>query len=77
MKLRGDYLLKVLSPQQRIESLIEEPIEKDWVRVPLDVHRQNMRSLQWRPLFLSEWTTSGQLDLLNVICEIKEVQTCR
>ena len=33
----------------RVQDVIQEPILPEWIRVPLDTRRENMRSLQWRP----------------------------
>ena len=33
----------------RVQAVTEDDIQADWIRVPLDVQRTEMRSLQWRP----------------------------
>eukprot|EP00667_Euglena_gracilis_P015597 EG_transcript_16241 len=44
------------------------------IRVPLDVARTNMRSLQWRPLSLTEQVVSANLDLLLVLQTARSLQ---
>ena len=44
--------------------------EPEFIRVPLDIERDNVRSLQFRPLLLTNLTTGGILDLLHILQEI-------
>eukprot|EP00667_Euglena_gracilis_P006934 EG_transcript_6996 len=44
------------------------------IRVPLDVARTDMRSLQWRPLSLTEQVVSANLDLLLVLQTARSLQ---
>ena len=47
----------------KCEGIIAEPIDETWIRVPLDFNRENMRSLQWRPISRhSDDTMSTSLD---------------
>ena len=47
-----------------VRTVNEEPLQTEWIRVPLDVQRTNMRSLQWLPCQLTELTAGSQRDLL-------------
>ena len=49
-------------------------LQPDFVRVPLDVHRTGMRSLQWRPYLLTEFSVSSQGDLLHILDELAVLQ---
>ena len=48
--------------------------EPEFIRVPLDIKRDNVRSLQFRPLLLTDLTTGGILDLLHMLQEIQDIQ---
>ena len=48
--------------------------EPEFIRVPLDMKRDNVRSLQFRPLLLTDLTTGGILDLLHILQEIQDIQ---
>ena len=48
--------------------------EPEFIRVPLDIKRDNVRSLQFRPLLLTDFTTGGILDLLHILQEIQDIQ---
>jgi hypothetical protein len=52
-----------------------EPLQPAWLRVPLDVHRTGMRSLQWLPYQLTEYTVSSQADLLQILHDLHELQS--
>ena len=49
-------------------------LDPSWIRVPLDLQRTDMRSLQWRPLTLSEQNVSATLDLLELLETVRDVQ---
>lgn len=49
-------------------------LRHDVMRVPLDVQRQNMVSLQWRPYLLSGLVVSANLDLLKLMRIIEALQ---
>ena len=52
----SDRLMRAFSALRRgCEGAIAEPIEKEWIRVPLDLQRTNMRSLQWLPIRILSW----------------------
>ena len=57
-----------------VEFLLENDLQRDWIRVPLDVQRTGMRSLQWMPYLLTEETVSNQLDLLAILKGLQDVQ---
>ncbi len=42
-----------------VASINSDDLEYDSIRVPLDVHRTGMRSLQWTPYLLTEYTVSS------------------
>ena len=46
----------------------------EFIRVPLDIKRDNVRSLQFRPPLLTDLTTGGILDLLHTLQEIQDIQ---
>jgi hypothetical protein len=49
-------------------------LDPTWIRVPLDLQRTDMRSLQWRPLTLCELNVSATVDLLELLDSVREVQ---
>ena len=57
-----------------VQSIVEEDLSHDFIRVPLDVHRTGMRSLQWTPYMLTEQTVSSQTDLLRIIIDLESMQ---
>ena len=59
---------------QGVSSVLEVDMEPEWIRVPLDIHRQGMRSLQWMPYFLTERTIGSQLDLVHILLEVGDLQ---
>ena len=59
---------------QSAGELAEVVIESAWVRVPLDEARPARRTLQWRPLTLSEHRVSENEELLYVLKDVLEVQ---
>ena len=52
----------------------EDDLKCEWIRVPLDVHRSGMRSLQWTPYVLTEYTVSLQADLLHILGDLESLQ---
>ena len=48
--------------------------EAQYVRVPLDVHRGSIRSLQWYPLTLADLVSSSNEDLLHVLEQCLAIQ---
>ena len=60
-----------------MEALRRDPPEAQYIRVPLDVHRDNIRSLQWYPLTLSDLVLSSHEDLLHIMeqCLAMQVHT--
>lgn len=64
-------LARVLSRSHKalndvISVISHDPLTTDDVRVPLDIHRTGMRSLQWRPYMLTDLTVSSQVDLVQI-----------
>ncbi len=57
-----------------VQLVVEEDLHHEFIRVPLDVHRSGIRSLQWSPCFLTEQSVSSQTDLLNIILELEGLQ---
>ena len=51
-----------------------EPLQPEWIRVPLDVQRKGMHSLQWLPYQLTEETVGGSLDLLAIMKSLDSLQ---
>lgn len=56
-----------------VAAVTEEDMRREWIRVPLDVQRTNMRSLQWLPYLLTEETVGTQVDLLSILDGLKTV----
>ena len=45
----------------------EVQLAPNMIRVPLDIQRHGMRSLQWRPYVITPETVSSQRDLLSIV----------
>ena len=45
--------------RRAVDALRRDPPEAQYVRVPLDVHRDSIRSLQWYPLTLADLVSSS------------------
>lgn len=58
-----------------VQELSRQQIASDWIRVPLDVNRQTVSSLQWRALMLTQQRVSHNEELLAVLNEVRRVQT--
>lgn len=56
-----------------VDMIVGEGLRPEWIRVPLDVHREGMRSLQWLPYILTEESVSSQLDLLSILESIRSL----
>lgn len=68
-------LLKVLPEIRRgVKIVLAEDLRPEWIRVPLDIQRTNMRSLQWLPYLLTELTVSAQHDLLAIVAELEPLR---
>ena len=50
-----------------VRHIASETIQLEDIRVPLDVHRSGVRSLQWRPFMLTALTVSSQEELSHVV----------
>jgi hypothetical protein len=57
-----------------IHGINRADLQTSWIRVPLDLQREGMRSLQWRPLSLTEQNVSATEDLLELLDSAREVQ---
>lgn len=57
-----------------IKTINEEEIQAHMIRVPLDIHREGMRSLQWSPYLLTENSVSNQADLLQILHDLRDLQ---
>jgi hypothetical protein len=57
-----------------VQLVVESDLDVEFIRVPLDVHRQGMRSLQWTPYLLTEESVSSQKDLLSIILDLDVLQ---
>jgi hypothetical protein len=60
----------------KVRDLGNTALQAGWIRVPLDIHRPNRRSLQWRALALtlSENRVSANRELLEVLVDIRGFQ---
>ena len=54
--------------------MLEQDLRPEWVRVPLDIQRSDMRSLQWLPYALTEQTVSSQRDLLAILADLEALR---
>ena len=50
-----------------MDALRRDPPEAQYVRVPLDVHRDSIGFLQWYPLTLANLVSSSNEDLLHIM----------
>ena len=57
-----------------VDALRGDPSEAQYVRVPLDVHRDSIRSLQWYPLTLADLVSSSNQDLLHIMEQCLAIQ---
>ena len=57
-----------------LDALRRYPAEAKYVRVPLDVHRDNIRSLQWYPVTLADLVSSSNADLLHIMEQCLAIQ---
>jgi hypothetical protein len=57
-----------------VTAIAEEDLGPSLIRVPLDIHRDGIRSLQWTPYLLTELTVSSQADLLSILHDLDEMQ---
>ncbi len=57
-----------------VACVIADDLQPDWIRVPLDVHRTGMRSLQWLPFLLTEYSVGCQADLLHILHDLRILQ---
>ena len=62
-----------------VGTLRRDPPEAQYLQVPLDVHRDNIRSLHWYPLTRGDLVSSSNEDLLHIMerCMAMQVHTCR
>ena len=49
-------------------------IQRVWVRAPLDIARKDVRSLNWRPFFLSELRSGTHKELLQLVVDLSCVE---
>ena len=59
---------------RRLTRVDQCPFQREDVRVPLDVKRPRIRSLQWQPWALSQLKVSSNLDMLKLMHEARAVQ---
>ena len=57
-----------------MDALRRDPPEAQYVRVPLDVQRDTIRSLQWYPVTLADLVSSSNEDLLRIIQQCLAIQ---
>ena len=81
----GDLLLRIPQTAQTIaasfrefpravDALRRDPPEAQYIRVPLDVHRDRIRSLQRYPLTLADLVSSFNEDLLHIMEQCLAIQ---
>ena len=56
------------------KTLLQGPTEAKDIRAPLYCRRTNLRSLQWKPFFLTDLTPGSQPDLVALVHLLVEVQ---
>ena len=54
--------------------LAGRPLQREWIRVPLDLPRRNVRSLPWQPFVLSQLKVSANEDLVGLMHELRQFQ---
>jgi hypothetical protein len=54
-----------------VQSVLEVDLQLEDIRVPLDVQRTEMRSLQWLSYMMREQTVSSQHDLQFILFDLK------
>ena len=52
----------------------KQGIQRVWVHAPLDIARKNVRSLNWRPFFLSELRSGTHKELLQLVVDLSCVE---
>ena len=52
-----------------------EEVDPTWIRVPLDIQRTDMRSLQWLPYLLTDQIVGSQKDLLGILGDLAMLRT--
>ena len=57
-----------------VDALRRDPPEVQYVRVPLDVHWDSIRSLQWYPMTLADLVSSSNEDLLHIMEQCLAIQ---
>ena len=57
-----------------VQRMVTAPLQGAWIRVPLDLHRPQVTSLQWRALALSQMRVSNADELLQVLRDVLAVQ---
>ncbi len=71
LKELPDVVVKLMGAVPRLHQgvarVVAEDMRREWIRVPLDVQRVNMRSLQWLSYILTEESVGTQVDLLAIL----------
>ena len=57
-----------------VDALRRDPPQAQYVRVPLDVHRDSIHSLQWYPLTLPDLVSSSNEDSLHIMEQCLAIQ---
>ena len=72
-KVAGDIFRSHRALFDRID-VANQGIQRVWVRAPLDIARKNVRSLDWRPFFLSELRSGTHKELLQPVVDLSCVE---
>jgi hypothetical protein len=70
----GDMLHVFTEIRRGVQIVTAQELKPEWVRVPLDIQRTGLRSLQWFPYLLTEQTVSCQQDLLAIVAELEPLR---
>ena len=57
-----------------VRAVNESDMQPQNIRVPLDVQRKGIRSLQWLPYLLTEETVSSQRDLVGILADLDSLR---
>ncbi len=72
--LAGDLLHVFTEIRRGVQIVSEADLQPEMIRVPLDIQRTGLRSLQWLPYLLTELTVSSQQDLLAIVADLETLR---
>ena len=65
-------------PPRAVKALRRDPLEAKIIWVPLNMHRDHIRSQHWYPLGLAAWIARSNEDSLHLMgqCLVMQIHTC-